>query len=147
MLIYFDCCSWCRPYDDLSDSNNYFESEAVLEILKIAKAQLWTIAASQVTDMEIMRISDEEKLDNVLELYKSANEHLSLNDHIRELAKSYQLHKIKLYDSLHLATAEANSYDILFTTDKDFCRDAQAIETKVKVWNPRKWLTEVYNNA
>jgi predicted nucleic acid-binding protein len=147
MLIYLDCCSWCRPYDDLSDSNNYFESEAVLEILKIAKAQSWVIAASQVNDIEIMRISDEEKLSKVLELYKSANEYLSINDAIRKLAASYQLQKIRLYDSLHLATAEVNSYDLLFTTDRNFCRDAGAIKTKVKVWNPRKWLSEVYNNG
>jgi predicted nucleic acid-binding protein len=74
----------------------------------------------------------------------SLKQYLRLTDAIKELAGEYQKHKIRLYDSLHLATAEAYSYDILFTTDYNFCRDAQGLSQKVKVYNPLVWYTKEY---
>jgi predicted nucleic acid-binding protein len=140
--IYLDACSWCRPYDDLSEPRNYIESETVLEILRLCKVSGWTLAASEVTETELMRIKDAEKLENVKELYKGATVYLTLTDEIRTLAKQFQQRGIKEFDTLHLATAEINGYDVLLTTDDDFFRLAQKLSLHVKVNNPAKWILE-----
>ena len=140
--IYLDACSWCRPYDDLSEPRNYIEYETVLEILRLCKASGWTLAASEVIETELMRIKDAEKLENVKELYKGATAYLTLTDEIRTLAKQFQQRGIKDFDSLHLATAEINAYDVLLTTDDDFLSVAQKISLHVKVSNPLKWFLE-----
>ncbi|GMO69921.1 MAG: hypothetical protein Ta2A_18380 [Treponemataceae bacterium] len=140
--IYLDACSWCRPYDDLSEPRNYIESETVLEILRLCKASGWTLAASEVIETELLRIKDTEKLENVKELYKGATVYLTLTDEIRTLAKQFQQRGIKEFDSLHLATAEINAYDVLLTTDDDFLSVAQKISLHVKVCNPLTWILE-----
>ena len=114
----------------------------MLEILRLCKVSGWTLAASEVIETELMRIKDAEKLENVKELYKSATAYLTLTDEIRTLAKQFQQRGLKEFDSLHLATAEINRYDVLLTTDDDFFRVAQKISLHIKVSNPLKWILE-----
>jgi predicted nucleic acid-binding protein len=124
------------------------ESEAVLRIISIAKSSGWTIAGSEVIETEMLRISNLDKLAGVVEFYDAANEYLRLDENVKLKAEEYQKHHINLFDSLHLATAEENGYDLFFTTDYDFCRDAQTLRgLSVKVYNPLVWYTEVYCNG
>lgn len=144
--IYLDACSWCRPYDDLSVPGNYIESEAVLEILQLSKQNLWTLAASEVIDAELLRMKDVEKLENVIGLYNGVTEYLKLTEKIKQLAVKFQHQNIKLYDSLHLATAEVNGYDYFLTTDNDFRKNALKLGLKIQIYNPAEWiLMEVLN--
>jgi predicted nucleic acid-binding protein len=147
MRLYLDACSWCRPYDDLSQPRIYIESEAVLEILRLCKLHSWTLAGSEAIESELLRIKDAEKLDNVKGLYEDATEYLTLTDEIKQMAQNFQQYRIGEFDSLHLATAEANGYDVLLTTDDDFRRNALKLSLKVQVNNPAEWLMEVLANA
>jgi predicted nucleic acid-binding protein len=145
--IYLDACSWCRPFDDLSQPRVYIESEAVLEILRLCKLRGWTVAGSEAIEIELLRMKDTEKLDNVKDLYEDATEYLTLTDEIMHMAQHFQQHRIGEFDSLHLATAEANGYDVLLTTDDDFRRNALKLSLDVRVNNPAEWLMEVLVNA
>jgi predicted nucleic acid-binding protein len=145
--IYLDVCSWCRPYDDLSQARIYIESEAVLGILHLCKTQSWTVAASEVIEIELLRIKDAEKLENVKGLYEDAAEYLTVTDDVMQLAQQFQRQGIKKYDSLHLATAEINGYDVFLTTDDDFRRAALKLSLNVQVRNPAEWLLEELENA
>jgi predicted nucleic acid-binding protein len=145
--VYLDACSWWRPYDDLSEPRNYIESEAVLETLRFCKLKSWMVAASEVLEAELSRMKDTEKLENVIGLYEDATEYLTLTDDIKKLAGVFQRHGIKEYDSLHLATAEVNSYDFFLTTDDDFRRDALELGLKVQVRNPAELILEEAGNA
>ena len=145
--VYFDACSWCRPYDDLSQPRIYLESEAVLESLHLCKSNSWTIAASEIIEVELLRIKNTDKLENVKGLYQAAGEYLTLTDEIKALARQFQQRGIREFDSLHLATAENNNYDFLLTTDDRFRYTACKIPLKVKVRNPVEWLLEETENA
>jgi predicted nucleic acid-binding protein len=123
------------------------ESEAVLEGLHLCKSKSWMVAASEVIEAELLRIKDTEKLENVKGLYEDATAYLTLTDDIKLLAQKFQQKGIKEYDSLHLATAETNGYDILLTTDDDFRRAALKIALNVQMRNPVEWLLEELENA
>ncbi|GHV83997.1 hypothetical protein AGMMS50212_13370 [Spirochaetia bacterium] len=144
--VYFDACSWCRPYDDLSQPKIYIESEAILEILHLCKAKSWTVVASEVIEIELLRIKDTEKLDGVKSLYEDATEYLTLTDDIKLLAQNFQQHGLKEYDSLHLATAQINGCDVFLTTDNNFRRDALKMMLNIQVRNPVEWLLEESEN-
>ena len=97
----------------------------------------------------MMTFQSQEIISNLklyLNLYDDATEYLALTDDIKRLAVKFQHHGIRVYDSLHLATAEINGYDHFLTTDRDFCRDVQKLGLKVRVFNPVEWiLKEVAN--
>jgi predicted nucleic acid-binding protein len=133
MKVYLDACSWCRPYDDLSQSRIYIESEAVLEIIRLCKLHGWTLAGSEAIEIELLRIKNAEKLDNVKGLYEDATEYLTLTDEIKQMAQHFQQHHIGKFDSLHLATAEINGYDAFLTTDDDFRRNALKLQLNVRI--------------
>lgn len=124
------------------------ESEAVLESLRLCKSNMWTIAASEVIETELIRMKDVEKLENVIGLYDDTTEYLKLTDEVKQLAERFQQHGIMVYDSLHLATAEIYGYDYFLTTDTGFRKNAQKLGLKVKICNPTEWiLMEVVNAA
>jgi predicted nucleic acid-binding protein len=119
----------------------------VLEILRLCKLRGWSIAGSEAIEIELLRIKNAEKLDNVKGLYVEATEYLTLTDGIKQIALNFQQHSIGEFDSLHLATAEANGYDVLLTVDDDFRRNALKLSLNVQVCNPAEWLMEVLANA
>ncbi|GHT74520.1 hypothetical protein FACS1894124_4540 [Spirochaetia bacterium] len=123
------------------------ESEAVLEVLHLCKSNSWTVAASEVIEAELLRIKDTEKLESVKSLYEDTTAYLTLTPDIKILAQEFQQHGINEYDSLHLATAEINGYDVFLTTDDDFRRAAIKITLNVQVRNPVEWLLEESENA
>ena len=145
MKLYFDVCSLCRPYDDLSQDRVYAESEAVLALIKKAVLSDWTIAASDMINIELGELNDPVKLENIMELYANANDFLSITDAVKERSRDYQAHRIKTYDSLHLALAELNGYDFLLTTDDRFFRAARQISLHTIVQNPLVLYMEVLN--
>lgn len=53
--------------------------------------------------------------------------------------------KLKSFDSLHLASAEAGA-DVLLTTDIKFMKAANRLNTKIRVRNPVNFLLEVSEN-
>lgn len=144
MKIYLDNCCYNRPFDDRSNIKNYLEREAVLLVMQMAFDGNYQITGSEVLEKEMSLISNIEKRRNVEALYYSLiGESIKMDDAIASRAKEIMQHSsIKAFDSLHLASAEANA-DILLTTDIKFMKAATRLETKVKVMNPISFVLEV----
>ena len=51
--------------------------------------------------------------------------------------------KIRTFDSLHIAAAEAAEADVMLTTDDKLEKMAMKLELRVKVMNPLKFVWEV----
>lgn len=65
MKIYLDNCCYNRLFDDRSNIKNYLEREAVLIIMQKAYDGEVEIIGSDILDIEISKISNPDKGDNV----------------------------------------------------------------------------------
>ena len=118
MRVYLDVCCLNRPFDDQSQDKVRFETEAVVSILKRCDAGPdWQLIGSDIITLEIAKGHDPLKKQKVLLLYDGAVEKASYNTVIKARAAEFRQHNVKLFDSLHLASAEYISVDIFLTTD------------------------------
>ena len=69
MIIYLDNCCYNRPFDDQTQERIHLESEAILTILKIGQMKRVVIVGSEILELEINRMLDENKKHKVLDLY------------------------------------------------------------------------------
>src|SRR4030067_2961973 len=60
MKVYLDVCCFNRPFDDYAQDRVRLESEAVLTILEHTQSGMWTIIGSEVIDIEISKIPDDD---------------------------------------------------------------------------------------
>ena len=59
MRLYFDCCCYNRPFDDLSQDRIHDDSNAILSLMNRCRAsQYLTVIGSTILQMEIAKISD-----------------------------------------------------------------------------------------
>lgn len=144
LTVYLDNCCFNRLFDDRSNIKNYLEREAVLIVMQMAYDGNCQIIGSDVLEKEMALITNEEKRRNVEALYVSfVSNVIKVDDSIVIRAKEFMGQStIKAFDSLHLASAEANA-DILLTTDIKFLKAANRLELKVKVRNPISFVMEV----
>ena len=118
------------------------ESEAVLSIIDICDAGLWSFYSSDVLLDEILSTTNIYKREKVMLVYHSAAMHIVLTDEIVSRAKELERFNIKSYDALHLASAEAGNADVFLTTDDRLIKATQRADVEVAVKNPLLWLTE-----
>ena len=145
MKIYLDVCCLSRPFDDQVQDRVRLESEAVLSILNHSKAKGWHLLNSEVINIEISKIPDNDKRQKVTILSTMLQSNIVVDEDIERRAIELENLAFKPFDTLHIACAEKGKADILLTTDDDFLRKAsQCKDTlKVKVENPVRWLMEV----
>ena len=60
MKVYLDVCCFNRPFDDHAQDRVRLESEAVLTILEHTQSRMWAIIGSEVIDIEISKIPDDD---------------------------------------------------------------------------------------
>lgn len=143
LKIYMDVCCLNRPFDDQTQDRIRLEAEAVLSILTRCESGEWALAASNVIDMELARLTNENKAEKVRGLYSIAKTRIILSPQAIQRAEVFQQQGIRLFDSLHLAAAESYCQSILLTTDDKFLRRAATLELDISVANPVTWLMEV----
>ena len=61
MKIYLDVCCLNRPFDDLTQDRVRLESEAVLTILNHGQTENWHLLNSEVIEIEISKIPEDDK--------------------------------------------------------------------------------------
>lgn len=144
ITIYLDNCCYNRPFDDRSYIKNYLEREAVLLVMQMAYDGNCRIIGSDILEKEMSLILNKEKLKNVETLYYAMIvDKIEINDSIVKRAKEIMKQStIKVFDSLHLASAETKA-DILLTTDIKFMKAANRLGIKIKVQNPISFIMEV----
>ena len=145
MKIYLDVCCLNRPFDDHAQDRVRLESEAVLSILNHSKAKGWRLLNSEVINIEISKIPDNDKRQKVTILSTMLQSNIVVDEDIERRAIELENLTFKSFDALHIACAEKGKADILLTIDDDFLRKAsQCKDTlKVRVENPVRWLMEV----
>jgi predicted nucleic acid-binding protein len=141
-----DVCCLNRPFDNLAQECVQFESDAVLSILSRCRSGEWTLALSEVVDLELEKQTDANRLRKVRALCSVSSERLILNDNAVKRALEFQQFGIKTLDSLHLAVADSGGVDVFLTTDDRFLRSAQRFGLTMKIANPVTWLMEVLQN-
>ncbi len=78
--IYLDVCCLNRPFDDWNQERVRWEGEAVLSIMEHIYDRKWQLISSEAIEVELERMRDLEKLENVLKLLEFATIKVNLND-------------------------------------------------------------------
>jgi len=147
LKVYMDVCCLNRPFDDQTQEKIRFETEAVISILKRCDSgQDWVLAGSDIISLEISKNNDPVKKRNALLLYGVAAEKVKYNSVIKSRAADFRKHNVKLFDSLHLASAEYANADIFLTTDDQLLKASARSDVKIPVKNPLKFYMEVLND-
>ncbi len=152
MKIYLDTCCYNRPFDDLSQERVRIESEIILNIMQKGIQGELEIVGSDIVKHEIMCINDLVKKQRVLDLFANIQLYVSLDQNIENRAKQIKAQtKIRTYDSLQIASAEAAHADVMLTTDDKLEKLSKDVVLKIRVMNPVKFLIETLyggeNNA
>jgi predicted nucleic acid-binding protein len=145
MKVYLDVCCFNRPFDDHAQDRVRLESEAVLTILGHAQSRMWGLIGSEVIDIEISKIPDDDLRCKVNILTGMKQKFITVNNDVEIRAKELEKLGFKSFDALHIACAEKGDADILLTTDDIFLSKALQSRNilKVRVENPLRWLMEV----
>ena len=145
MKVYLDVCCFNRPFDDHAQDRVRLESEAVLTILEHTQSRMWAIIGSEVIDIEISKIPDDDLRCKVNILTGMKQKLITVNNDVEIRAKELEKLGFKSFDALHIACAEKGDADILLTTDDIFLSKALQSRNilKVRVENPLRWLMEV----
>ena len=144
MIVYLDNCCYNRPFDDQMQERIHLESEAILAILKMGQVKRIVIAGSDILELEMNRMSDENKKRKVLDLYKAADIHIPYTSKIKKRSEEIvSISKIRTFDSLHIASAEEVNADVLLTTYDRFEKMAEKLDLKTRVVNPLRFAWEV----
>ena len=145
MKVYLDVCCFNRPFDDYAQDRVRLESEAVLTILEHTQSGMWAIIGSEVIDIEISKIPDDDLRCKVNILTGMKQKLITVNNDVEIRAKELEKLGFKSFDALHIACAEKGDADILLTTDDIFLSKALQSRNilKVRVENPLRWLMEV----
>lgn len=103
------------------------------------------IIGSDILEIEISKIKDDEKRNDVQGIYNVLiMDSVEITSQIEQRAiQIRELSNIRSFDSLHLAGAEAGA-DVLLTTDMKFLKNSHRIKTKIPVKNPVEFVMEVF---
>jgi len=138
MKVYLDTCCYGRPFDDRTQSIIDSEAIAVLTVVDMCHIVGYCIIGSDMIAVEINDIPDIALKREINDFYSDAVDvfaTITIEDAIR--AQTYQtVAHIKVKDSIHLVSAEAAGASVLLTTDKDFIKKAEKVNSAVKVMNP-----------
>lgn len=145
LKVYFDNCCYNRLFDDRSNIKNYLEREAILIVMQKAFENELEIIGSDILEIEISKIRDDEKRNDVEGVYHAlVSDSVMITSEVKKRAiQIRELSKIRNFDSLHLASAEIGS-DVLLTTDIKFLKGCQRIDLKIEVKNPVEFVMEVF---
>jgi predicted nucleic acid-binding protein len=140
--IYLDVCCLNRLFDDHSQERVRLESEAVIAIL--GRSKTLTLLTSEIVDLEISKIPDEDRKQKVMLLSSISKMNIGIDDEI--ISKAMELNKMgfKSFDAFHIACTEKGQADALLTTDDHLLKKAISKRKfiKVRLENPLRWLME-----
>ncbi len=137
MKVYLDNCCYNRVFDDRSNIKNYLEREAILIVMQKAFDNELQIVGSDILKVEMSKIRNEDKRNNVEGLYHAlvVNSVKTTYEISQRAVQIREASNIRNFDSLHLASAEVET-DVLLTTDMKFLKNSQRVNTKIAVKNP-----------
>ncbi|MBI3259982.1 MAG: PIN domain-containing protein [Ignavibacteriae bacterium] len=142
--IYFDTCCLCRPFDAHSLSRTILEADAVKLLLEECYEGKYVFVKSDVLQLEINQINDEEKRFSVEEILMYAHETIITNPETSQYIQKAAQNGLNGYDAIHIALALQYKIDVLLTTDHLFLKRAKSLP--IRVINPLEFFLEENNN-
>jgi hypothetical protein len=138
MRLYFDTCSWNRPYDDQRQAKIRAESTAVKNVIALAQWNGYAIFGSKMLDKEIGNIKDPQKHGLVWKFYQNTiTERVTAKKAIFDRFAPLALQAgISRSDAVHLCYSISAGANYLLTTDDDFIDIAAGLAIPTKVTNP-----------
>ncbi|MBW4670642.1 MAG: hypothetical protein KME60_25285 [Cyanomargarita calcarea GSE-NOS-MK-12-04C] len=146
--IYLDVCCLNRPFDDWDQERIRLEGEAVLSIMERIRAKKWQLVTSEAIRVELEKMRNLEKLDNILKLLEFATISININEEVDMRSQQLENLGFALYDSFHIACAEVTSVDILLSTDDRLLKNALRYQDvlKIAVDNPLTWFMNIFQS-
>ncbi len=129
-----------------SKSECAFVGEAVLAILERVRATELQLQSSEAIEAELKRLSNPEKLDSIFQLLKLATTIVVINQQIDVRSQTLENLGFRLYDSFHIACAEASQADVVLTTDDRLLKRVMRYKDRIQVQvsNPVTWCRNVW---
>lgn len=144
MKVYLDSCSLQRPLDSKTQIRIRLEAEAILGLFALVESDQIELVSSEVLRFEINRIPNAIRRQYGLEVLAKATLEIELNAHIERRAKRFEEIGIKLFDALHLASAEEARVDYFCTCDDKLLKKAKSvIDLKTKAVSPTELIEEI----
>jgi predicted nucleic acid-binding protein len=132
LLIYLDMCCLKRPFDDKSNARNRVESEAVLSILSMESDEC-RFVRSAALELENDQNPVHERASRVRQWLRSKPridfDPTILRDRVETLMKL----GMRIFDALHVATAEHVGANVFVTTDDRLLAVTRRIATDLRV--------------
>jgi hypothetical protein len=146
MKVYLDVCCLSRLFDDQSQDKIRLETESIIGILKRCADSEWALIGSDILSLEISKNPDSIKRQKVSRLHEGADFMTKYNMEIKSRAGQFRKFGVKLFDSLHLASAEYADADVFLTTDINLIKAVARSDIKIRVANPLNFYMEVLNH-
>ncbi|WP_072622382.1 hypothetical protein [Spirulina major] len=145
VAVYLDVCCLNRPFDDWMQERVRLEGDSVLSILERVRRGEWQLIASEAIAVELEKMQNLEKKASILDLLGLATGRQEINAAVEERSRQLEDLGFALFDSFHVACAEAAGADIFLSTDDRLLKTARRCgdQLNVKIGNPVVWLIEV----
>ena len=146
--IYFDVCCLNRPFDDWTQERIRLEGEAVLSIMERIRAKKWRLVTSEAIAVELEKMRNLEKLENILKLLEFATITINIDEEVEFRSQQLENLGFSLYDSFHIVCAEVAQVDILLSTDDRLLKNTLRHKSvlKIAVDNPVTWLMNIFQS-
>ena len=136
MKIYLDSCALSRPYDRYLNEEIIQEAKSVEAIFELVDSGELSLVDSEILDIEIESISDEEKRSRINSIRSKAKYYVTISREVKKRAKEFLEYGIKPMDALQLASAEKGA-NMFITVDKRLLKKANMIDNLgIEVLNP-----------
>ncbi|GAB4292692.1 MAG: PIN domain-containing protein [Oscillatoriaceae cyanobacterium] len=144
--IYLDVCCLNRPFDDWSQERIRLEGDSVLSIIERVRLGQWQLISSEAITLELEKMPNLGKKESIINLLDLATSHQDIDENVDNRSQELENLGFGLYDSFHLACAEAAMADIFLSTDDRLLKNARRHEKhlKVPVENPVIWLINIW---
>jgi predicted nucleic acid-binding protein len=143
--IYLDVCCLNRPFDDWTQERVRLEGDSILSIIQRVRAGEWQLISSEAIAVELGKMQNLEKKASIIKLLELASLTQQIDETVDQRSQQIESLGFGLFDSFHLACAEAAKADIFLSTDDRLLKNARRHEhqLKVAVNNPVIWLMNV----
>ncbi len=145
VYIYLDVCCLNRPFDDWSQERIRLEGDSILSIIQRVRAGEWQLISSEAIAVELGKMRNLEKKASIIKLLELATLTQQIDEGVDQRSQEIESLGFGLFDSFHLACAEAAKADIFLSTDDRLLKNARRHEHQLKVVvnNPAIWLINV----
>jgi 2C-methyl-D-erythritol 2,4-cyclodiphosphate synthase len=96
-----------RPFDDWAQERIRLEGDTILSILERIRAEQWQLINSEAIAVELEKMRNLEKKEQILKLLELATMLQSIDETIDLRAQQLENMGFGLFDAFHLACAEA----------------------------------------